>query len=97
MINYKNNLKKKILFRLIYTGTKESDILFKKYFINKIEDFNLEELNTIIQILSEFSDTEILSLLKKETINNKYDSFINKNTLILYGLLINKIERRFGI
>ncbi|MBG77264.1 MAG: hypothetical protein CFH22_00446 [Alphaproteobacteria bacterium MarineAlpha5_Bin12] len=78
MINYKNNLKKKILFRLIYTGTKESDILFKKYFINKIEDFNLEELNTIIQILSEFSDTEILSLLKKETINNKYDSFINK-------------------
>ena len=42
MINYKNNLKKKILFRLIYTGTKESDILFKKYFINKIEDFNLE-------------------------------------------------------
>ena len=78
MINYKNNLKKKILFILIYTGTKESDILFKKYFINKIEDFNLEELNTIIQILSEFSDTEILSLLKKETINNKYDSFINK-------------------
>ena len=78
MINYKNNLKKKILFRLIYTGTKESDILFKKYFINKIEDFNLEELNTIIQILSEFSDTEILSLLKKETINNKYYSFINK-------------------
>ena len=78
MINYKNNLKKKILFRLIYTGTKESDILFKKYFINKIENFNLEELNTIIQILSEFSDTEILSLLKKETINNKYDSFINK-------------------
>tara|TARA_B100000579_G_C22569304_1_gene728132 strand:+ start:324 stop:572 length:249 start_codon:yes stop_codon:yes gene_type:complete len=78
MINSKNNLKKKILFRLIYTGTKESDILFKKYFINKIEDFNLEELNTIIQILSEFSDTEILSLLKKETINNKYDSFINK-------------------
>ena len=78
MINYKNNLKKKILFRLIYTGTKESDILFKKYFINKIEDFNLEELNTIIQILSEFSDTEILSLLKKETINNKFDSFINK-------------------
>ena len=75
MINYKNNLKKKILFRLIYTGTKESDILFKKYFINKIEDFNLEELNTIIQILSEFSDTEILSLLKKERINNKYDSF----------------------
>ncbi len=78
MINYKNNLKKKIKYRLTYTGTKESDILYKKYIINKIDIFNINELELMIELLNNFSDTELLKLLKKEIINKKYINFINK-------------------
>ena len=78
MINFKNNLKKKIKYRLTYTGTKESDILYKKYIINKIDIFNINELELMIELLNNFSDTELLKLLKKEIINKKYINFINK-------------------
>ena len=39
-----NSLKKIIIYRSTYSGTKESDILYKKYFIKNLGRFNKSEL-----------------------------------------------------
>jgi succinate dehydrogenase flavin-adding protein (antitoxin of CptAB toxin-antitoxin module) len=81
MIDIKDNLKKIIKYRLSYSGTKETDILYKKMILDKIEIFNNEELLLLSDIFKEISDTDLYDLLtnKLET-PTKYQGLIAKIT-----------------
>ena len=38
----KNN-RKKIIYRCSYTGTKETDLLYKKFFLERLDNFNYSD------------------------------------------------------
>ena len=79
MINYKNNLKKIIKYRLSYSGTKETDILYKKMILNKLEIFNTKELLLLSVLFKEISDTNIFDFLTNKLVSpTKYQELIRK-------------------
>ena len=57
-----NSLKKMIKYRSTYSGTKETDILYEKYFIRNLEHFDEKDLNLIISIFDFYSDDEIYQI-----------------------------------
>ena len=58
-----NSLKKIIKYRSTYSGTKETDILYKKYFINNLNRFNENELKLLKSVFDIYSDNEIYEIL----------------------------------
>tara|TARA_B110001452_G_scaffold262960_1_gene263711 strand:- start:634 stop:891 length:258 start_codon:yes stop_codon:yes gene_type:complete len=85
MINELENLKKKILYRASYRGTKEMDILMSKFvnkYIDKLSDANLKEM----EIFLNFEDEVLLNYYQYGKIENNIDK--NK---------ISKIFRDFRI
>ncbi len=58
-----NSLKKTIKYRVSYSGTKETDILYKRYFINQLDKFSEKDLEDIKSIFNNFSDNEIYDFL----------------------------------
>ena len=58
-----NSLKKTIKYRVSYSGTKETDILYKRYFINQLDKFNEKDLEKIKSLFNQFSDNEIYDFL----------------------------------
>ena len=56
-------LKKQILYRSSYTGTKETDLLYKKFIANKINNFTHQELVQLSTLFNEISDADILLIL----------------------------------
>ena len=74
-----NKLKKQILYRCSYTGTKETDLLYQKLIVNKIDALNLDELRQLANLFNEFSDTDIfLILTNKINSNDKYNNLFKK-------------------
>ena len=63
-----NSLKKTIKYRVSYSGTKETDILYKRYFINQLDKFNQKDLEDIESLLNQFSDNEIYNFLTSKVI-----------------------------
>ena len=59
----KNNLIKIIKYRLSYSGMKETDILYKKLILNKIEFLNNEELKLLSDLFIEVSDNDIFNMI----------------------------------
>ena len=57
------NLKKQIIYRCTYSGSKENELLYKKFFLNNLEEFNYSELNQIYIIFNNLSDPEIYNIL----------------------------------
>jgi len=57
------NLKKQIIYRCTYSGSKENELLYKKYFLNNLDKFNYSELNQIYIIFNNLSDPEIYNIL----------------------------------
>ena len=45
-----NSLKKIIKYSSSYSGTKETDIMYERYFIRNLEKFNKNELNLLISV-----------------------------------------------
>ena len=78
-----NSLKKIIKYRSNYSGTKETDILYKKYFINNLNRFSENELNLLKSVFDIYSDSEIYNILtKKKPANIKFKLLFEKiNTL----------------
>tara|TARA_Y100000590_G_scaffold422368_1_gene527045 strand:+ start:12332 stop:12595 length:264 start_codon:yes stop_codon:yes gene_type:complete len=75
----KNYLKKRIIYKLTYSGTKESDLIYKIMILNKIADFSLKHLKLIDDLLKQYSDNEILKmLLGKKKADKKYEILIKK-------------------
>ena len=74
-----NSLKKTIKYRVSYSGTKETDILYKRYFINQLDKFSEKDLEDIKSIFNQFSDNEIYDFLtSKETIPLGFKEIFNK-------------------
>ena len=61
-----NSLKKIIKYRSTYSGTKETDILYKKYFINNLNNLEKNELNLLKLLFDIYSDDEIYNILTKK-------------------------------
>ena len=71
MIKDKEIKKKKLLYRLKYRGIKELDILFERFafkYFNNINDKELEELNSLLEV----NDQDLLDFIlnKKELPSN---------------------------
>tara|TARA_Y100000590_G_C15663610_1_gene993650 strand:+ start:392 stop:634 length:243 start_codon:yes stop_codon:yes gene_type:complete len=74
-----NTLKKLIKYRSTYSGTKETDILYEKFFIKNLEKFNKIELNLLKSIFDTYSDDEIFQILTyKIKPSQKYKNFFKK-------------------
>ena len=74
-----NSLKKIIKYRATYSGTKETDILYEKYFIRNLDNFNEKELKTLRSVFDNYSDDEIYSILTKTLKpQNKFKKFFDK-------------------
>ncbi len=74
-----NSLKKTIKYRVSYSGTKETDILYKRYFINQLDKFTEKDLEDIKSIFNQFSDNEIYDFLtSKVDIPLKFKGIFNK-------------------
>ena len=58
-----NNLKKKIIYRCSYTGTKETDLLYKKIFLERIDNFTNSDLYLISDLFKNLSDPDIFAIL----------------------------------
>ena len=74
-----NSLKKTIKYRVSYSGTKETDILYKRYFINQLDKFSEKDLEDIKSIFNQFSDNEIYdSLTSNVAIPLEFKGIFNK-------------------
>tara|TARA_B100000029_G_scaffold510132_1_gene600941 strand:- start:670 stop:912 length:243 start_codon:yes stop_codon:yes gene_type:complete len=74
-----NTLKKLIKYRSTYSGTKETDILYEKFFIKNLDKFNKIELNLLKSIFDTYSDDEIFQILTyKIKPSQKYINFFKK-------------------
>ena len=74
-----NSLKKTIKYRVSYSGTKETDILYKRYFINQLDKFTEKDLEDIKSIFNQFSDNEIYDFISsKVAIPLEFKEIFNK-------------------
>ena len=74
-----NSLKKTIKYRVSYSGTKETDILYKRYFINQLDKFSEKDLEDIKSIFNQYSDNEIYDFLtSKVAIPLEFKEIFNK-------------------
>ena len=74
-----NSLKKTIKYRVSYSGTKETDILYKRYFINQLDKFSEKDLEDIKSIFNQFSDNEIYDFItSKVAIPLEFKEIFNK-------------------
>ena len=74
-----NSLKKTIKYRVSYSGTKETDILYKRYFINQFDEFSKKDLEDIEALFNQFSDNQIYDFLtSKVTIPLEFKAIFNK-------------------
>jgi succinate dehydrogenase flavin-adding protein (antitoxin of CptAB toxin-antitoxin module) len=73
------NLKKIIRYRSLYSGTKETDIIYKRIIIDKLDNLNKDELLLLSSLFNEISDNVIFNFLtKKSKPSIKYQDLINK-------------------
>ena len=78
-----NSLKKIIKYRSSYSGTKETDIMYERYFIRNLEKFNKNELNLLISVFDYYSDDLIFQILtKKIKPDNKFKSLFDRIDMI---------------
>ena len=61
-----NSLKKAIKYRVSYSGTKETDILYKRYFIDDFNKFNENDLRDIQELFDNYSDNEMYDFLTRK-------------------------------
>ena len=80
MIEYNiKKLKKQIIYRCSYTGTRETDLLYQKLIVNKIETLSHNELYLLSTLFNEVSDSDIFLILNnKINPNNKYTNLFKK-------------------
>ena len=72
-------LKKLIRYRLSYSGTKETDIIYKKIIFNKLDILEKNELLQLSKIFENISDIEIFDFLtNKQKKPFKYKDLLNK-------------------
>ena len=79
MNNEITNLKKIIRYRSLYSGTKETDFIYKRIIFDKLDVLTKKELHLLTNIFNEISDNDILNFLtRKSKPSIKYQDLINK-------------------
>ena len=74
-----NSLKKIIKYRSTYSGTKETDILYKEYFIKNLDKFSEHEMKLLKSVFDIYSDDEIYNILtKKKSVDIKFKNLFEK-------------------
>ena len=74
-----NSLKKIIKYRSTYSGTKETDILYKEYFIKNLDKFSKHEMKLLKSVFDIYSDDEIYNILtKKKPVDIKFKNLFEK-------------------
>ena len=74
-----NSLKKIIKYRSTYSGTKETDILYKEYFIKNLDRFSEHEMKLLKSVFDAYSDDEIYNILiNKKPVNIKFKNLFEK-------------------
>ena len=74
-----NSLKKIIKYRSTYSGTKETDILYKEYFIKNLDKFSKHEMKLLKSVFDIYSDDEIYNILtKKNPVDIKFKNLFEK-------------------
>ncbi len=74
-----NSLKKIIKYRSTYSGTKETDILYKEYFIKNLDKFSEYEMKLLKSVFDIYTDDEIYNILtKKKTVDIKFKNLFEK-------------------
>ncbi len=74
-----NNIKKKIIYRCLYSGIKETDLLYQKTIIKNIDSLTFEELQVLLNLFTKLSDLEIYFILtRKKNPHKKYKILFNK-------------------
>ena len=66
-----NKLKKQIIYRCCYTGSKETDMIFKKNILKKIDQLNFSELQDLSKIFNIISDHDIFLILTRRLLPQK--------------------------
>ena len=75
----KEKLEKIIKYRLSYSGMKETDILYKRLILDKLQYLNENELKLLSNLFTEVSDVRIFNMLtSKEVLIEKYENLIKK-------------------
>ena len=73
------NIRKKIIYRCSYSGTKDTDLLYKKIFLEKLDNFTYSDLNQILDMFQNLSDPEIFTILiNKKKPPTKFRKIFNK-------------------
>ena len=74
-----NSLKKIIKYRSTYSGTKETDILYKEYFIKNLDKFSENELKLLKLVFNIYSDNQIYEILtNKIEVNKEFKNLFEK-------------------
>ena len=74
-----NSLKKIIKYRSTYSGTKETDILYKEYFIKNLDKFSEDEMKSLKSVFDIYTDDEIYNILtKKNPVDIKFKNLFEK-------------------
>lgn len=72
-------LKKLIKYRLSYTGTKETDILYERIILTNLDNLNYSELFLLSKLLVDLSDVEIFNILTfKSKKPKEYKNLLDK-------------------
>ena len=72
-------LKKQIIYRCLYTGTRETDLMYQKLIVNKIDTLSPNELYQLSNLFNEVSDTDVFLILNnKKNPNSKYANLFKK-------------------
>ena len=66
-----NDIKKQIIYRCLYSGTKETDLLYQKTIIKNVDSLTFEELQNLLILFTELSDPEFFLILTKKKKPNK--------------------------
>ena len=78
----KDDIKKRIIYRASYRGTKEMDVLISSFVKSIINDMTIEELLELEKFVN-LSDEDLIKLnknfnnIKKQNMNKIYKSFFN--------------------
>ena len=73
------NLKKIIRYRSLYSGTRETDFIYKRVIFDKLDILNKKELLLLSSLFNEISDNDILNLLTRKTQPSiKHQNLIDK-------------------
>ena len=74
-----NDIKKKIIYRCLYSGTKETDLLYQKTIIKNIDSLTFKELQNLNILFEKLSDPEFfLILTKKKNPHKMYKTLFDK-------------------